>query len=135
VRQQRDLPCSLDGGLQRALVPRARARDAPRLNLAALGDEGRQELDVLVADVVDLIHAELAHATAPEESAPAAARRPGRSGRRLAHRSPPALSTASSLAASLLSSSFGCSPSPAGSSLSGGSPRRLRRSPASALRR
>src|SRR5260221_13046660 len=66
IRNQRDLPGALDGRLQLALVHGAGAGDAPRQNLAALGHEGSQQLDVLVVDVVDLVRAELADLAAAE---------------------------------------------------------------------
>src|SRR5437899_12841071 len=69
VRNQRDLSRALDGGLQLALVHRARARDAPRENLAALGHERPDQLDVLVVDVVDLVRAELADLAPAEQRA------------------------------------------------------------------
>src|SRR5262245_37869084 len=72
VRHERDLSRTLDRVLQRALMRRADARNATGLNLAALGDERRQHLHVLVGDVVDLLHTELADATAPEECAASA---------------------------------------------------------------
>src|SRR5712691_6350915 len=60
VRNQRDLTRALDGRLQLPLMHRAGAGDAPRQNLAALGHEGTEQLDVFVVDVVDLVRAELA---------------------------------------------------------------------------
>src|SRR5262245_13153754 len=69
VRNQRDLACALDRRLQLPLVHRAGARDAARQDLAALGDERPQELDVLVVDVVDLVRAELADLAAAEQRA------------------------------------------------------------------
>src|SRR5688572_18683135 len=69
VRNQCERARALDGRLERALVFRAGSGNTPRLDLAALGDEGRQHLDVLVRDVIDLLDAELADAPAPEESA------------------------------------------------------------------
>src|SRR3989304_4129872 len=69
VRDERELSRALDRGLQLALVQRARPRDAPRLDLPALGQEGGQQPHVLVVDVVDLLRAELAHAAAAEEPA------------------------------------------------------------------
>src|SRR5262245_33841840 len=48
---------------------RAGAEHAPRQDLAALGRERPQQLDVLVVDVVDLVRAELADLAAPEEVA------------------------------------------------------------------
>src|SRR6185503_12036018 len=73
VRHERDLAGPLDRVLQRSLVRRAHAGDAPRLNLAALRNERRQELHVLVADVVDLLDTELAQAAPAEERAASAA--------------------------------------------------------------
>src|SRR6187397_937801 len=75
----------------------AHAGDAPRLDLAALRDERRQQPDVLVADVIDLVDAELADPAAAEERAAAAALLvlvlvPVRSAAtrfKVAHRSPP----------------------------------------------
>src|SRR6185312_6975300 len=45
---------------------RADSRNAPRRDLAALGNEGVQQAHVLVIDVVDFIDAEPAHFLAPE---------------------------------------------------------------------
>src|SRR5437763_12315290 len=67
IGNERDLPRALDRGLQLALVHRARARDPPRQDLAALGDERADQLHVLVVDVVDLVRAELAHLPAAEQ--------------------------------------------------------------------
>src|SRR5207253_4883041 len=67
VWNQRNLARALDGGLQLALVHRARARDAPRQDLAALGDERADQLHVLVVDVVDLVRAELADFSTAEQ--------------------------------------------------------------------
>src|SRR5579859_264809 len=72
VRDERELARARDRGLQRALVLGARARDPPRLDLAALRDERRQQPGVLVVAVVDLVRAELADAAPTED--PAAAR-------------------------------------------------------------
>src|SRR5215471_13566433 len=72
VRNERQLPRARDRGLERALVLRARARNPARLDLAALGNEGRQQPDILVIDVINLVRAELADAAPTEE--PAAAR-------------------------------------------------------------
>src|SRR6516165_3317361 len=72
VGNQRVLARARDCGLQGALVLGACARDPPRLDLAALGDERRQQAYVLVVDVVDLVRAELADPAPAEE--PAAAR-------------------------------------------------------------
>src|SRR6476660_5925531 len=70
VGDERDLPGALDRDLQLSLVHRARAGNPPRQNLAPLGHKGRQELDVLVVDVVDLVRAELADLAAPEHRPP-----------------------------------------------------------------
>src|SRR5437762_4430088 len=48
-------------------MQRARSRDAARKNLAALGDELLQHLDVFVVDVFDFFDAELADALAAIE--------------------------------------------------------------------
>src|SRR4051812_15551804 len=69
VRNERDLARPLDCGLQLALVHRARARDAARQDLAALGNERTDQFDVLVVDVVDLVRAELADLAATEQRA------------------------------------------------------------------
>src|SRR3954452_8124043 len=71
VGNQGQLPRARDRGLQRALVLGAGARDAARLDLAPLRDERRQQPDVLVVDVVDLVRAELADAAPAEEAAAA----------------------------------------------------------------
>src|SRR5690606_10480291 len=96
VGHERNLTRALDGRLQRALMLRAHARDPPRLDLAALRDERRQQLHVLVVHVVDLLDAELADAPAAEESAAPApllvlvpVGRSAASAIHLAHRSPP----------------------------------------------
>src|SRR4249920_863109 len=69
VRNQGDLAGALDGDLQLALVHRACPGNPPRQNLAALRHERRQQLDVLVVDVVDLVRAELADLPAAEHRA------------------------------------------------------------------
>src|SRR5512134_736227 len=69
VRDQRELARALDRRLQLPLVRRARPGDPPRLDLAALRDERREQPDVLVVDVVDLLRAELADPAAAEEAA------------------------------------------------------------------
>src|SRR5690349_2285515 len=69
VGDQRELARALDRRLQLPLMQRARPRDAARLDLAALRQERRQQADVLVIDVVDLLRAELADTTAAEEPA------------------------------------------------------------------
>src|SRR5262245_21715483 len=68
IRDQRELARALDRHLQLSLVQSARARDPQRLNLAALGQERRQQTHVLVIDVVDLLRAELADSATSEES-------------------------------------------------------------------
>src|SRR5262249_12284897 len=68
IRYQRELARPLDRRRQLPLVHRARARDPPRLDLPALGQERRQQPDVLVIDVVDLLRAELAHAATAEKA-------------------------------------------------------------------
>src|SRR3954463_15409579 len=69
VRDQGKLPGPCNGDLQRALVLGAGSRDPARLDLAALGNERRQQAHVLVVDVVDLLRAELADAAPAEEPA------------------------------------------------------------------
>src|ERR1043165_3443617 len=66
-RQQRGDARALDRVLQLPLVQRARPGDAPRKDLPALRDELLQRLQVLVVDVLDLLHAELADALAAVE--------------------------------------------------------------------
>src|SRR5439155_23694563 len=70
VRDQRDLPRPLDGGLQLPLMHGTRARNPPGQDLAALGHEGTEQLDILVVDIVDLVRAELAHLPPPEHRPP-----------------------------------------------------------------
>src|SRR5262249_9166452 len=60
VRQERDRTRALDRRLELALMEGARAGDAPRKDLAALGDEALEQLDVLPVDVLELLRAELA---------------------------------------------------------------------------
>ena len=48
-------------------MQRTGAGDPARLDLPALGQERRQQADVLVVDVVDLLGAELTDAPAPGE--------------------------------------------------------------------
>src|SRR5215471_6305557 len=67
VRDQRDGPGALDRGLELALVERAGPRDPARQDLAALRDEGLQQLDVLPVHVLELLRAELADLAAPDE--------------------------------------------------------------------
>src|SRR6185503_13548626 len=70
VGDERDLPRPLDRGLQLPLVLGAGPRDPARQDLAALGHERPDQLDVLVVDVVDLVRAELADLAAAEQCAP-----------------------------------------------------------------
>src|SRR6185436_19582387 len=72
VRHQGDLARALDRRLERALMRRAHAGEPARLDLAPLRNERRQEFHVLVADVVDLLDAEHAHAPAAEKRAASA---------------------------------------------------------------
>src|SRR5918992_2957349 len=65
VRQQRELARPLDRRGDLVLVPPARARDAARPDLAAVGDELAQGRDVLVVDELDLVAAVLAGLAAP----------------------------------------------------------------------
>src|SRR5262245_54430811 len=67
VRQQCEDACAHDRHAQLPLVLRAGARDAARKHLRALRHEARQQLDVLVVDVVDLVRAELADLASTEE--------------------------------------------------------------------
>src|SRR5882757_4655795 len=69
---------ALDRVLELALVQRARSGDAARKNLAALGDELLQRLDVFVVDVLELLDAELADALAAKEELLLAALRAAR---------------------------------------------------------
>ena len=57
VGQQRQLAGALDGRGDLALVPSAGAGDAPRADLALLGDEPAQAGHVLVIDLLDLVSA------------------------------------------------------------------------------
>src|SRR5262249_40156847 len=59
-RQQRQHARALDRGRELLLVHRARARHAPRHDLAAIGHEPPQALLVLVVDERDLLQAQLA---------------------------------------------------------------------------
>src|SRR4051812_30259893 len=69
IRDERDLAGALDRRLQLALVLGAGSGNAPRQDLAALGDERPDQLHVLVVDVVDLVRAELADLAAAEQRA------------------------------------------------------------------
>src|SRR5215210_5971814 len=79
VRQQGELAGPLDGGRDLVLVAAARARDAARADLAAVGDELAQGGDVLVVDELHLVAAVLAGlpaSAAPSGLAITPARRP-----------------------------------------------------------
>src|SRR5579871_2147451 len=65
-RDQHDVARLLDRLGQAPLMRGAHARDPPRRDLAALADEGAQQANVLVVDIVDFIDAEPAHLLAPE---------------------------------------------------------------------
>src|SRR5205807_5991512 len=64
VGQQRHLTCTLDCDRDLALVPPARAGDAPRADLALLRDVAPQLVRVLVVDLGDLLLAEVTAALA-----------------------------------------------------------------------
>src|SRR5437588_302676 len=64
VGQQRHLTCTLDRDRDLALVPPARAGDAPRADLALLRDVAPQLVRVLVVDLGDLLLAEVTAALA-----------------------------------------------------------------------
>jgi len=68
--QQGDVARLLDGPRQTALVRRAYAGQAARSDLAALGDELRQQTHIFVIDRFDFFDAELANLLAPKELAP-----------------------------------------------------------------
>src|SRR3990172_6110420 len=68
--QQGDVARPLDGHLQLPLVRSADARDPPRQDLAPVAHE-LPDRHVLVVNVVDLLHAELAD-PAPAQKTPAA---------------------------------------------------------------
>src|SRR5439155_3139487 len=77
VGQERHLAGALDGGRDLHLVAPAGAGDAARADLALLGDEAAQLIQVLVVDVLDLHPAEVAVALpglALLEAGPAAGR-------------------------------------------------------------
>src|SRR5450759_2750616 len=64
VRDEGHLASALDGRGELALVAPAGAGDARRLDLASVADEAAQRGEVLVIDLVDLLFAEVAEATA-----------------------------------------------------------------------
>jgi hypothetical protein len=63
------LSCALNSNRQRALMLCARARAATRQNLAALGHESLQTLQVFVVYRTDLVYTKNADFTAPAELA------------------------------------------------------------------
>src|SRR5580765_3359554 len=67
VRQKSDRSRPLDRRLELALVKRAGPGDAPREDLAPLGNEGLEQLDVFPVHVLELLRAELADLPAPDE--------------------------------------------------------------------
>src|SRR5688572_19966242 len=75
-RHERDHPRALDRQRHLALVLGAVAADAPRDDLAAVGDEVLQRLRVLVVDDDLLVGAEAADLATREAAALAAARAP-----------------------------------------------------------
>src|SRR5437588_8953386 len=64
VREQRHLTRTLDRNRDLSLMAPARTRDAPRPDLALLGDVTTQLVRVLVVDLLDLLLAEVAAALA-----------------------------------------------------------------------
>src|SRR5262249_44872751 len=79
VGQQRQFTRALDGAGDLVLVPAAGAGAAPRADLAAVGDELGEEVDVLVVDELNLVAAVLTGLPAPAASSGLAitpARRP-----------------------------------------------------------
>ena len=77
-RQQGDVPSLLDGAGQAALVRGADTGEPPRHNLAALGHKALQQTNIAVRNRIDLLGAELADLLAAEKLAASAraARRP-----------------------------------------------------------
>ena len=71
-RQQRNVPCLLDGAGQAALVRGAYTGEPPGYDLAALGHKPLQQTDIAVGDRIDLLGAELADLFAAEELSAAA---------------------------------------------------------------
>src|SRR5438445_3030257 len=67
--QERDVARPLDGERELALVLGAGAEHPPGQDLAPLGHEPREQLHVLVVDVVDLVRAELADLPPAEQVA------------------------------------------------------------------
>src|SRR5205823_13320783 len=66
VRQERDVPGTLERGCQHALVSGAGSRLAARLDLRALGEIAPEAIDLLVVDALGLVDAEVADlATSP----------------------------------------------------------------------
>ena len=62
--QECNVPCTLDGYRDRALVSRAGSQLATWLNLAALANVAAKPTDILVVDVSDVVCAVLADLTA-----------------------------------------------------------------------
>ena len=67
VRDQGQEARALDGGVELALIDRARAGQAGRDDLAVFGDEIAQGVDVLVVDFLDAGDGEAAEALALEQ--------------------------------------------------------------------
>jgi len=78
-RQQRDIACLFDGPGHAPLMRGANAGQAPRNDLAALGNKALQQAHIAVWNGVDFLDAELADLLAAEKfpSAGAAACGPG----------------------------------------------------------
>src|SRR5262247_2672665 len=60
-RQQRDIPSLLDRARKPPLMRGADSRQPPGNDLPALGDELREQTNVLVVDALDLLDAEFAN--------------------------------------------------------------------------
>src|SRR3989304_1851064 len=74
-RNQRQMPCALDGDRQQALMAGARARLAARPNLAAFVHEAAQQIGLLVIDALAFFDPEPANlGRAPKTLAHPAAR-------------------------------------------------------------
>src|SRR5690606_17114835 len=72
VGQQGQEARALDGGRQLALIAGLGAGDARRHDLAGLGDEVLQQIDILVVDLFDLLGREAAELATLEQTAAAA---------------------------------------------------------------
>src|SRR5437588_18756 len=66
-RQQRNIPRPLNGRCQPALVRRAHAGQPPWDDLAALSHKLPEQTHILIVNVVDFLHAELADFLATEK--------------------------------------------------------------------